>query len=155
MLTIPFPNSVNCRLPHTPRTPGAGMSHYFDDILHRHMGGAQTPRSPMLSPTAPRLRRSSTSRSIAARSDFSVNHLNPRNGSYDSVAATDADVYGNGKGHDRRGSVGTQAMMNHPDRVRARQEADRHLHTYISRELERVRLERGADEEADEFEVEV
>ncbi|GAB1313126.1 hypothetical protein MFIFM68171_03336 [Madurella fahalii] len=149
---------VNCRLPHTPRTPGAGMSHYFDDILHRHLGGAHTPRSPMLSPTAPRLRRSSTSRSLAARSDFSVNNLlNPASESYDSVAATsDIGVYGNGvgKGHDRRGSVGTQAMLNHPDRVRARQEADQHLHTYISRELERVKLERGVDEERDEFEVE-
>jgi hypothetical protein len=50
------------------------MSHYFDDILHRHVQhtGAQTPKSPLLSPTSVRLRRSSTSRSLAARSDFSV-----------------------------------------------------------------------------------
>lgn len=135
------------------------MSHYFDDILHRHLDGAHTPRSPMLSPSAPRLRRSSTSRSLAARSDFSVNNLlNPASESYDSVAAA-SDIsfhYGNGvgKGHDRRGSMGTQAMLNHPDRVRAREEADRHLHTYISRELERVKLEQDADDERDEFEVE-
>jgi hypothetical protein len=28
-------SGVNCRLPHTPRTPGAAANHYFDDIFSR------------------------------------------------------------------------------------------------------------------------
>lgn len=53
-------SGVNCRLPHTPRTPGAAASHYFDDVLSRTV---KSPR-PFLG------RRSSTSRSIDARSDW-------------------------------------------------------------------------------------
>lgn len=131
---------MNCRLPQTPRTPRAGMSHYFDDILHRHAGGAQTPKTPMaLSPTAPRLlRRSSTSRSLAARSDFDVNG----DGGGDYGAET--PYASGGGGGNRRGSVNA-ANMHDPERVRARAEADAHLHSYISQQLERVRLERDAN----------
>jgi len=51
-------SGVNCRLPHTPRTPASGMSHYFDETWSktrpkRHIGS----------------RRMST-RSIAGRSDI-------------------------------------------------------------------------------------
>lgn len=53
-------SGVNCRLPHTPRTPGTAANHYFDDVLSRT---AKVPR-PYLG------RRSSTSRSIDARSDW-------------------------------------------------------------------------------------
>jgi hypothetical protein len=74
-------------------------------------------------------------------------------GSYESVA--DEDPYAvNGDSYVRRGSAGTQAMMSDPDRVRARQEADAHLHTYISRELEKLQVEREVNKEPDEFEVE-
>lgn len=115
------------------------MSHYFDDIMHRHVGGAQTPKSPVLSPNMPRLRRSSTSRSLAARSDFDNNDLN----GYDEEADGNFPV--------RRGSV----LMGDPARVRERQEADQHLHTYITQQLEKVKLEQGADgySEGDEFEA--
>lgn len=127
------------------------MSHYFDDIIHRHVDGALTPRSPMLSPTAPRLRRSSTSRSLAARSDYSISDLN----GYGDDA--DAAVYGGGGGggyHARRGSV-NRALLDDPERVRARAEADAHLHSYITQQLERVMQERGADgySEGEEFET--
>lgn len=53
---------VNCRLPQTPRSPSAVASHYFDDIFTR----SARPRSS----GRPSIRRSSTSRSIGARSDF-------------------------------------------------------------------------------------
>jgi hypothetical protein len=132
--------SVNCRLPQTPRTPGAGLSHYFDDVLHRtaHLPGAQTP---MLSPNAPRLRRSSTSRSLAARSDFSVNGYESGTGGDETPAAAAND---NGNGI-RRGSV-NPALVNDPERVKARAEREAHLHSYITQQLERVRLERGGGE---------
>jgi len=122
---------VTCRLPQTPRTPSIGMSHYFDDVLHRHAGGAQTPRSPTM--LSPRLRRSSTSRSIAARSDFDLPSLKDED---------DED-------HPHINGLGINAvMMGDPQRERERQEADSHLHTYISQQLERVRLQQVADDYA-------
>ncbi|RKF72985.1 uncharacterized protein GcM1_246160 [Golovinomyces cichoracearum] len=57
---------INCRLPQTPRTPSTGMSHYFDDIFHRHTAYEKAnSRS-----RQPLMRRSSTARSISARSDW-------------------------------------------------------------------------------------
>ncbi|SPN98534.1 probable glucosidase I [Cephalotrichum gorgonifer] len=50
---------MTCRLPQTPRTPTAGMDHYFDDTFHRHSNTHARPA---------RFRRSSTSRSVGARS---------------------------------------------------------------------------------------
>lgn len=120
------------------------MSHYFDDILHRHVGGAQTPKSPVMSPNMPRLRRSSTSRSIAARSDFDSNDLN----GYDDEA--------DGSFPPRKGSVAYPGMLpSEAERLRKRQEADSHLHIYITQKLEKVRLEQAADGygEGEEFEA--
>ncbi|KAK6825724.1 family 63 glycoside hydrolase [Apiospora arundinis] len=53
---------ISCRLPQTPRTPSVGMAHYFDDVFHRTTGQGH--------PKKPHMRRSSTARSIGARSDF-------------------------------------------------------------------------------------
>lgn len=146
------------------------MSHYFDDILHRHLGagvgaGALTPKSPLLSPAGTRLRRSSTSRSLAARSDFSANgDLLATNGTGAAAAdddddGPDADPYSSQNPNPslaRRGSV-NPATLNDPERERERQEAEAHLHSYITQQLERVRMERGADgyAEGDEFEAQV
>lgn len=55
---------INCRLPQTPRTPSTGMAHYFDDTFHRHILRDKT-KSPISF-----MRRSSTARSIGARSDW-------------------------------------------------------------------------------------
>lgn len=52
-------SGLNCRLPQTPRTPGAQASHYFDDVFTR---GQKTPR--------PYGARRASMRSIDARSDF-------------------------------------------------------------------------------------
>ncbi|KAI0025672.1 Six-hairpin glycosidase [Xylariomycetidae sp. FL0641] len=98
---------ISCRMPQTPRTPTVGMSHYFDDILHRHV--------PIGSPRAakPRMRRSSTARSIGARSDFDASV----NGDLDDVRSV---------------------MPDDPEREAERKEADAHLHAYISDQLQRV-----------------
>jgi hypothetical protein len=124
------------------------MSHYFDDVLHRQVGGAQTPKSPaVLSPNMPRLRRSSTNRSIAARSDYSVN-------GHDEEDDDDGSMTPGAGGHARRGSV-NPAILNDPERMKERAEADAHLHSYISQQLERVKQERGVEEweGADEIEA--
>ena len=103
------------------------MAHYFDDIFHRHEGGMQTPKSP----SSPRLRRTSTSRSIAARSDFDLNRFEDE---------------GDGDFPTRRGSLSHGVLMAaNPERLREKREADNHMHAYISQQLERVKLEQGAD----------
>jgi hypothetical protein len=106
------------------------MSHYFDDILTRHFDaqGPKTPKSPVGFQT-PRLRRTSTARSIAGRSDFDANDLNGY--------ADEAD--GN---FPRR--VDSMVSFD-PGRAKEREAADEHLHSYITQQLERVRLEQGAD----------
>ncbi|OTA83608.1 hypothetical protein M434DRAFT_181138 [Hypoxylon sp. CO27-5] len=100
---------ISCRLPQTPRTPSVGMAHYFDDIFHRHVNIGNAVR-----PSKKHMRRSSTARSISARSDF------------------DASV--NGEEFDVR-SVGPDD----PEREAQRKEADAHLHQYISEQLEKVK----------------
>jgi hypothetical protein len=113
--------SVNCRLPHTPRTPSIAMSHYFDDIFHRSVETG-VPHSGM-----PRIRRSSTARSIGARSDFD-----------DDTRSVTNSIY-----HDD------------PDRARERTEADAHMHSYVSEQLERYKDDKkdGNYEHDDEFET--
>lgn len=51
-------SGINCRMPHTPRTPRTAANHYFDDIFSR----ASKPK--------PYMGRKERSRSIDARSDF-------------------------------------------------------------------------------------
>jgi hypothetical protein len=52
-------SGVNCRLPHTPRTPGSAAAHYFDDIFSRVTKKPQ-----------PFLGRRHSARSIDVRSDW-------------------------------------------------------------------------------------
>lgn len=66
-LLTPFLHRVNCRLPQTPRTPGAAASHYFDETFSRQRRASLGGRRPT------GLARSATrTRSIGARSDFSA-----------------------------------------------------------------------------------
>ncbi|KAH7256711.1 Six-hairpin glycosidase-like protein [Fusarium tricinctum] len=112
---------VNCRLPHTPRTPSIAMGHYFDDIFHRSVGPGDSHSG------KPRIRRSSTARSIGARSDFD---------------------------DDARSATGS-VHHDDADRSRERTEADAHMHSYVSDQLERYRDEnKGANyANDDEFET--
>ncbi|KAK8107162.1 glycoside hydrolase family 63 [Apiospora kogelbergensis] len=122
---------ISCRLPQTPRTPSVGMAHYFDDVFHRTTGHAQ--------PKKPHMRRSSTARSIGARSDFEG-----------SVNGDDDDE------HDVR-SIGNSVAGAHftdPERESQRQEADAHMHRYISEQLEKVKKDPDEDAGlADEYEA--
>jgi hypothetical protein len=97
------------------------MGHYFDDIFHRNVGPGDSQSG------KPRIRRSSTARSIGARSDFDD----------DARSAT--------------GSVHHDDV----DRSRERTEADAHMHSYVSDQLERYRDEnKGANyTNDDEFET--
>ncbi|KAK7723996.1 hypothetical protein SLS64_000330 [Diaporthe eres] len=123
---------VTCRLPQTPRTPSIGMAHYFDDVFSRQV----VPRSPSM----PRIRRSSTARSIGARSDFDHSEANGYDDEQD--------------GHSISGSV---VLTDDPQRLREKEEADEHMHNYIAEQLERVKTEQLSNgngyEKADEFEA--
>ncbi len=104
------------------------MAHYFDDIFHRHTAQPKATKSPHNY-----MRRSSTSRSIGARSDFD---LSP-NGDY-------ARSIG--------GSVATET----PEKEQERREADAHTANYVSEQLQRVRSHQSADfEDGDEFEAQL
>jgi hypothetical protein len=106
------------------------MAHYFDDIFTRHA-------APKGRADAPKMRRSSTTRSIAARSDF------------------EASV--NGDDHDDARSIGNSVEVDNPERERERREADAHTANYVSEQLSRVRSHQSADFESngDEFEAQL
>jgi len=105
------------------------MNHYFDDIFTRHNSGKPKKGS------RPGVRRSSTTRSIGARSDFD----HSVNGDYEDL------VDGRSVIHDE----------DDEERERERREADAHTAAYVSEQLSRVRSNQSADFEAngDEFEA--
>jgi len=103
------------------------MAHYFDDIFTRHTGQPKSPKSN-------HMRRSSTTRSIGARSDFDV-----------SV-----------NGDDDARSIGNSVETETAERERERREADAHTAHYVSEQLSRVRSHQSADfEDGDEFEAQL
>lgn len=103
------------------------MAHYFDDMFQRSID-LGTPRSSGMR----RIRRSSTARSIGARSDFDA-------------AANDDD--------DDSRSITDSVLPDDPARVLEKAEADSHLHHYISDQLERYKSQNGDFEHEDEFEA--
>ena len=104
------------------------MAHYFDDTFTRHINRVKADKSPYGT-----MRRSSTARSIGARSDF------------DTSVNGDAPV-----------SVGPSVETETAERERERQEADIHTANYVSEQLERVRSNVSADfETGDEFEAQL
>jgi len=107
------------------------MNHYFDDIFTRNAGRPK-------GDSRPKIRRSSTTRSIGARSDF------------DSVDEDhnddDEDV------RSRMNSVGPDT----DERERERQEADALTANYVSEQLSRVRSHQSVIEDiGDEFEAQL
>ncbi|OBT46558.1 hypothetical protein VE00_01806 [Pseudogymnoascus sp. WSF 3629] len=110
---------VSCRLPQTPRTPSTGMAHYFDDVFGRHIG---QPESFKPKP----MRRSSTSRSIGARSDF--------NTSINGDDRTERDA------GSVRNSVDRDGQME-------QDEVNKHVAHYVSEQLEKVLAKDGFEPE--------
>ncbi|CAG8982339.1 hypothetical protein HYALB_00005341, partial [Hymenoscyphus albidus] len=113
---------ISCRLPQTPRTPSTGMNHYFDDVFTRHINHPKDGGRP-------RPRRSSTARSMGARSDFD----------------TSVD------GDDVR-SVVTETEEHRKERLAA----DEHTAHYVSEQLSRVRSNQSVEFVGeDEFEAQL
>jgi len=104
------------------------MAHYFDDIFTRHVTQPKSKDSPYN-----HMRRSSTARSIGARSDFDI-----------SVNGDDAR------------SIGNSVAPEDAEREKERREADEHTAHYVSEQLSRVRSNQSADfETGDEFEAQL
>ena len=121
MARIIHDTGINCRLPQTPRTPSTGMAHYFDDIFHRHVQ-----EKPSSKPSRPFLRRSSTARSIGARSDWD-----------DTRSAN--------------GSVGQDSA----EKEQLREAADLHTANYVSEQLKMLRDHTTVDGLIDEYEAQL
>ena len=105
-----------------------GMSHYFDDMLSRSVN-LGSPKQ-----TKPRMRRSSTARSIGARSDFDVDD----------------------EQEDARSFVDEpESYEQKAEREAELKEANTHMHQYISDQLERVKSKQDREGmvAGDEFEA--
>ncbi|KAF1808757.1 hypothetical protein P152DRAFT_208283 [Eremomyces bilateralis CBS 781.70] len=153
---------INCRLPQTPRTPSTAAQHYFDDVFTRSLrySAANPPTTP--GGTKPsHIRRSSSSRSIGARTDWDTNGAatpharlisngarTPRLGDHviDEEDEIDDEEDDDGlyfAAPQRSNSVGildTEAL-------KKREEADQHVHRHVSRRLERLRTAFGREDE--------
>jgi hypothetical protein len=100
------------------------MAHYFDDIFQRTVGTAHTNGKPGL-------RRSSTARSIGARSDFDGDHD-------DDARSTAASIF-----------------PEDPDRIKEKEQANDHMNRYVSDQLERYKSGQHSSHlaNAEEFEA--
>lgn len=116
---------INCRIPQTPRTPTAAAGHYFDDVFSR-------PNA-----TKPRIRRSSTTRSIGEQSSFNVS------ASGDSYREDD----------EAQSAIGSVRNEQH-ERERRKSEANEHLAKYVADQLERIQSNESVLDE-DEFEAQL
>ena len=114
---------INCRLPQTPRTPTAAAAHYFDDVFSKPSG------------TQPKIRRSSTTRSIGNRSSLNVS------ASGDLPGEDDDEVHG---------SVQNEQQ----EKERRKSEANEHVAKYVTDQLERIQSNESVFDE-DEFEAQL
>lgn len=102
------------------------MAHYFDDIFQRSVNIKRRP-----STVGMHIRRSSTARSIGARSDFDTDEEDDARSTANSVFPTD------------------------PEREKEKSEADEHMHHYITDQLNRINGDdkNGIYDHEDEFEA--
>lgn len=120
-------SSINCRLPQTPRTPSTAAAHYFDDIFSR---GINRTGSKSLGPK-PRIRRSSTSRSIGNRSSYNTS-FNGDNAASEGPGPEETE-----------------------ESERRRSEADQHVANFVNDQLTRVNTGDSVAVYEDEFEAQL
>ncbi|KAI1623056.1 Six-hairpin glycosidase-like protein [Exophiala viscosa] len=147
---------INCRLPQTPRTPSTAAAHYFDDIYGRGIArkntyaGTPGPNGP----NAPRIRRSSTSRSIGNRSSY----VSSANGDHKSDAVSDDGENGyfpqppSESQASESNAFGEEEQL---EQERRRSAADSHYESFIKEQLHRVQTEESVAVYEDEFEAQL
>lgn len=114
---------MTCRLPQTPRTPTTAAAFYFDEIW----SSAGKPKKPH------HFRRSSTSRSIGFRSDWETS----TNGDEEAAPLN------------RTNSIGYLDA----EALRHKAEMDKHVASYVSDQLARVKSGDSADIDCGELET--
>ena len=120
-MLLTFSYRINCRLPQTPRTPTAAAAHFSDSYFDETFSRSDKPR----------IRRSSTSRSIGNRSSFNN--------------STNGDVTAEAEGNHTADS----------EHERQRMEANQHVANYINDQLQRVRSNESVAVYEDEFEAQL
>jgi len=126
---------VNCRLPQTPRTPSTAAAHYFDDIFSKGRV------------SKPKLRRSSTSRSIGNRSEWGTS----TNGDHtEALEDSNEDIQKRFQ-YDRANSIGYLDE----EALKRKAEVDEQVAHYVSDQLERLHCNDSASEWKDEIEASV
>ena len=128
---------INCRLPQTPRTPGTAAAHYFDDILTRGITRRNTRvATPGLDgPKTPRMRRSSTSRSIGNRSDFPGTNGASRK---PSAAGSEKSGYFDAPANSAMSDGDPFGEEEDLERERRKSVADSHVERYVREQLTRI-----------------
>jgi len=126
---------TNCRLPQTPRSPGAAAAHYFDDIFSRQrrqsLGGRR--------PTG--LARSVTrTRSIGARSDWSGTNGDVGGDEDDEDDDTTADS----KGPSRTWSIYKDDGDSHKGAT-TQEDPDDPINKYVQEQLARIKTNESAE----------
>jgi hypothetical protein len=144
---------ISCRLPQTPRTPSTAAAHYFDDIMNRGPRRKSSIHStPGPEARTPRIRRSSTSRSIGNHASgtphatYRENGNNDVAGYFDSVPANsvisdgDADPFGD------------ETPL---EKERRKSIADSHVEKYVAEQLTRIKTDESVAVYEDEFEAQL
>jgi hypothetical protein len=139
---------INCRLPQTPRTPSTAAAHYFDDIYgrgtSRRQSRATTPGPD--GPVNPRMRRSSTSRSIGNRASFQ------------SDVKDDKDVNGDRSyfpGQSEPSESDAFGREEELEQERRKSIADSHYEKYVTEQLSRMQTDESVAVYEDEFEAQL
>lgn len=144
---------INCRLPQTPRTPSTAAAHYFDDIYGRGITRKNTYVGTP-GPNAPRIRRSSTSRSIGNRSSY----VSSVNGDHKSDAVSDSGDNGYfpevppHSGASESDAFGEEEQL---EQERRRSIADSHYENFVKEQLHRVKTDESVAVYEDEFEAQL
>ena len=172
---------INCRLPQTPRTPSTAAAHYFDDVLGRGTKDKTRKKSYVGTPgpDGPRMRRSSTSRSIGARSDWGAASAYHSNGNgHDSYFPDEIGGHSETRSNtqantnnapsvpgnsavDDAGSDNAFGEEEALERERRKSVADSHVEKYVESQLKRIRTDESVYESAfeeggmDEFEAQL
>lgn len=142
---------INCRLPQTPRTPSTAAAHYFDDIYGR---GITRKNTYVGTPgPAPRMRRSSTSRSIGNRSSF----VSSVNGDHKSEDGEDGED-GYFPEMPSKSEVSESDAWGQEDQLekeRRKSVADSHYEKYVGEQLSRLKTDESVAVYEDEFEAQL
>ena len=136
---------INCRLPQTFRTPTTAAAHYFDDIFSRNIKPLDGH-----SPAHKHMRRSSTSRSIGARSSIATTEPEPETPEKDKDGDQNAAKETDGlNGQLARGEPENSEVL------QRREEADQRVASYVSDQVQRVKRRDSVAAYDDEFETRV